>query len=156
MFAATPSTTTLLSFPHRWSRRRLSSLQPTDEARKEKQRRKAGARAPKLYTILHNYYGVGGGGLAARAAAAPRVVQKAKEAHQVVASSSLLKQQQLRRRSSWQRAGERRRHRRRGCSLNPIQLTSKCAGERRELLHGNYSDTNRSSPPPAATAMLGD
>ena len=61
MFAATPSTTTLLSFPHRWSRRRLSSLQPTDEARKEKQRRKAGARAPKLYTILHNYYGVGSG-----------------------------------------------------------------------------------------------
>ena len=81
----TPST--LLSFPHRWSRRRLSSLQPTDEARKEKQRRKAGARAPKLYTILHNYYGVGGVGLAALP---PRVVQKAKEAHQVVASSSLL------------------------------------------------------------------
>ena len=27
-------------------------------------------------------------------------------------------------------------------SSNPIQLTSKCAGERRELLHGNYSDTN--------------
>ena len=41
-------------------------------------------------------------------------------------------------------------------SSNPIQLTSKCAGERRELLHGNYSDTNRTSLPPAATAMLYD
>ena len=70
----------------------------------------------------------------------------------------MLKQQPpLRRRSScqrWRRCGSARRRlsppspkplaaRRAcysGCGLNPIQLTSKCVGERRELLHGNYSD----------------
>ena len=88
------------------------------------------------------------GGRAARAAATLRAARRAAAARRVLLPRA---RHAARRRRRSCAAGYS------GCKLESNSVDFKVRwGKERELLHGNYSDTNRTSLPPAATAMLYD